>query len=104
MRAIIESGGAQIPVEVDSRSRVPRMNAEVGRDMEFDKVLLVSKRGKPVVGRPYIEGASVTAKVTGHGRFDKVTVFKFKKRRKYRRTIGHRQGYTEILVKKINTP
>lgn len=104
MRAIIETGGTQIPVEVDCKSRVPRMNANEGQEVEFDKVLLVSKRGKPSVGKPYIEGASVVAKVMGHGRFDKVTVFKFKRRRKYRRTIGHRQGYTEILVKKINTP
>lgn len=104
MRAIIETGGTQIPVEVDSRSRVPRMKTEVGQEIEFDKVLLVSKRGKPVIGRPYIEGATVSAKVVGHGRFDKVTVFKFKRRRKYRRTTGHRQGYTEVLVKKITTP
>jgi large subunit ribosomal protein L21 len=104
MRAIIETGGTQVPVEIDSRSRVPRMSVDEGQEVEFDKVLLVSKRGKPSVGRPYIEGASVTAKVMGHGRFDKVTVFKFKRRRKYRRKTGHRQGYTEILVKKINTP
>lgn len=102
MRAIIETGGFQVPVEVDSKCRVPRMDVEAGQEVEFDKVLLVSKRGKPTIGRPYIEGASVTARVVGHGRFDKITVFKFKKRRKYRRKTGHRQGYTELLVKKIS--
>lgn len=102
MRAIIETGGAQVPVEVNSNCKIPRVDVEVGKEINFDKVMLISKNGKPTVGKPYIEGASVRGEVVAHGRFDKVTVFKFKRRRKYRRKTGHRQGFTEILVKEIS--
>lgn len=102
MRAIIETGGAQVPVEVDANCRIPRVDVDVGEEINFDRVLLISTDGKPAVGKPYIEGASVRAEVVAHGRFDKVTVFKFKKRRKYRRRTGHKQGYTEILIKEIS--
>lgn len=102
MRAIIEAGGAQVAVEKNGRCKVPRMKEAVGQVVDFEKVLFLSIRKKPVLGTPYIEGASVKAEVVGHGRFDKVEVFKFKKRTKYRRTRGHRQGYTEILIKDIS--
>ena len=102
MRAIIETDGNQVPVEVDAKSKIPRLDIEVGKEIDFDKVMFVSKDDKPIVGKPYVEGASVKAEVISHGRFDKVTVFKFKRRRKYRKTTGHKQDYTEILVKAIN--
>lgn len=103
MRAIIETDGAQIPVEVNTHCRIPRIDAEVGKQIDFDKVLFVSGDDKPLIGKPYLEGASVKAEVVSHGRFDKVTVFKFKRRVKYRKTTGHKQQYTEILVKEINS-
>ena len=102
MRAIIETDGTQVPVEVDAKCKIPRTKAEVGDEIEFNKVLFVSTGDKPVMGKPYIEGALVKAEVVAHGRFDKITVFKFKKRSKYRRTTGHKQGYTEILIKAIS--
>lgn len=102
MRAIIETGGAQVPVEIDANCKIPRVDAPVGEKINFDKVLLISKDGKPIVGKPYIEGAIVRGEVVAHGRFDKVTVFKFKRRRKYRRKTGHKQDFTEILIKKIS--
>jgi large subunit ribosomal protein L21 len=102
MRAIIESGGTQIPVEVNAKCKIPRADAKVGEVINFDKVLMISKDGEPTVGKPYIEGASVRGEVVGHGRFDKVTVFKFKRRRKYRRKTGHKQDFTEVLVKEIS--
>ncbi|MEE9552775.1 MAG: 50S ribosomal protein L21 [candidate division Zixibacteria bacterium] len=101
MRAIIEAGGVQVPVEVDSKSKIPLIEGEVGQKVDFDKVLFLSGDDKPTVGKPYIDGALVKAEIVGHDRFDKVTVFKFKRRTKYRRTRGHRQDYTEILVKEI---
>lgn len=101
MRAIIETGRAQVAVEPDIKCKIPRLNAEVGKEVEFDKVLLISTGDKPIIGNPYVQGATVTAEVVGHGRQEKVTVFKFKRRVKYRKIRGHRQGYTEILVKKI---
>lgn len=103
MRAIIETGGSQIPVEIDARCKIPRIEAEIGKEVDFDKVLFVSKDDKPQIGNPYIEGASVKAEVVSQGKLDKVTVFKFKRRVKYRKKTGHRQQYTEILVKEINS-
>ena len=102
MRAIMETGREQIAVEPNGKFKIPRLEAEVGKEVNFDKVLLISGDEAPIIGKPYIEGASVTAEVLGHGKLDKVTVFKFKRRTKYRRKTGHRQDYTEILVKKIN--
>jgi large subunit ribosomal protein L21 len=101
MRAIIETGMAQIAVETDARIKIPSIDAEVGKQVNFDKVLFISG-DKPLIGKPYVEGASVSAEVIGHGRFDKVRVFKFKRRTKYRKMRGHRQDFTEILVKKIS--
>ena len=103
MRAIIETGGTQVPVEVDSKCKIPRVDVEVGKEINFDKVLFVSKDDKPLIGKPYIDGASVKGEVVSHGRFDKITVLKFKRRLKYRKKTGHRQDYTEILVKAISS-
>jgi large subunit ribosomal protein L21 len=103
MQAIIETEGSQIPVKVNGRCKIPRIDAEVGTKIDFDKVLFISREDKPLIGKPYIEGASVKAEVVSHGRFDKVIVMKFKRRLKYRKKTGHRQDYTEILVKAINS-
>jgi large subunit ribosomal protein L21 len=102
MRAIIETGKAQVTVEPEAKVKIPHLEAEVGKEVNFDKVLFVGDGADSIVGKPYVSGASVTAEIVGHGRYDKVTVFKFKKRTKYRRKTGHRQDYTEILVKKIS--
>ena len=103
MRAIIETDGNQVPVEVNSRCKIPRIDVEVGQEIDFDKVLFVSKDDKPLIGKPYIEGASVKGEVVSHGRFDKITVMKFKRRLKYRKRTGHRQDYTEVLIKAISS-
>jgi large subunit ribosomal protein L21 len=102
MRAIIEANKTQIAVETDARIRIPLIDSEIGKELSFDKILMISDGETPIIGKPYIEGASVTAEVVGHGRLDKVKVFKFKKRTKYRKMKGHQQDYTEILVKKIS--
>ena len=103
MRAIIETGGNQVPVEVDSRCKIPRMEVEVGQEIDFDKVLFISTDDKPLIGKPYVEGATVKGEVVSHGRFDKVKVMKFKRRIKYRKQTGHRQDYTEVLIKAISS-
>ena len=102
MRAIIETGGMQFPVEEQTVVRVPKLETEVGQTIEFDKVLLVSDQDKFAVGKPYIDGAKVSAEITSHGKDDKVRVFKFKRRTKYRKTNGHRQQYTEVKILKIS--
>ncbi|WP_077614600.1 50S ribosomal protein L21 [Caenibacillus caldisaponilyticus] len=101
MYAIIETGGKQLKVEEGQTLIVEKLNAEAGETVTFDKVLFVS--GDDVkVGTPYVEGASVTAKVVEHGRGEKIVVFKFKRRKNYRRKQGHRQPYTKVTVEKIN--
>ncbi|OQX92672.1 MAG: 50S ribosomal protein L21 [candidate division Zixibacteria bacterium 4484_95] len=101
MRAIIETGGMQFPVEDGVIIKIPKIEAEAGQEVDFDKVLLVSGPNKFALGKPYINGAKVSAEVIGHGKSDKVVVFKFKRRRKYRKKTGHRQAYTEVKIKNI---
>ena len=101
MYAIIETGGKQIRVEVGSRIYVEKLEAEVGSTLTLDKVLLVG--GKSVkVGAPYIEGASVTAKVEKQGKSKKIRVFKYKAKANEHKTIGHRQPYTCLVIEAIN--
>ncbi|MBU1123089.1 50S ribosomal protein L21 [Patescibacteria group bacterium] len=102
MFAIVDIAGFQEKVSEGEKLRVPTLDAELGKKIIFDKVMLVSKSDDDVkVGTPLVAGASVEAKVTEHGKGDKIRVFKMKKRKRYRRTYGHRQGYSDIEVTKI---
>ena len=101
MYAIIETGGKQIRVEVGSKIFVEKLEAEVGSTITLDKVLLVG--GKSVkVGAPYVEGATVTAKVEKQGKSKKIRVFKYKAKANEHKTIGHRQPYTCLVIEAIN--
>ncbi len=101
MYAIIETGGKQIRVEVGSKIFVEKLEAEVGSTLTLDKVLFVG--GKSVkVGAPYVEGASVTAKVEKQGKSKKIRVFKYKAKANEHKTIGHRQPYTCLVIEAIN--
>ncbi|MCQ2008539.1 MAG: 50S ribosomal protein L21 [Sporolactobacillus sp.] len=101
MYAIIETGGKQLKVEEGKSIVVEKLAAEAGDTVTFDKVLFVG--GEDVkVGAPTVEGASVTAKVVEQGRDKKIVVFKFKKRKNYRRKQGHRQPFTKVVIEKIN--
>ena len=100
MFAVFEAKGFQYLGGPGERLRIPRLDSKVGEKVTFDKVLLV-KNGDTKIGQPYIEGASITAKIVDHGRYKKIIVFKFKKRNRYKRTRGHRQTYTEIEIKDI---
>lgn len=101
MYAIIETGGKQIKVEAGQEIYVEKINAEAGEVVTFDKVLFVG--GDAVkVGAPFVEGATVTAKVEKQGRQKKVTVFKLKAKKNYRRKQGHRQPYTKLTIDAIN--
>lgn len=101
MYAIIETGGKQLKVEEGQSIYVEKLAAETGDTVTFDKVLIVG--GDEVkVGAPTVEGASVTGKVVEQGRDKKIIVFKFKKRKNYRRKQGHRQPFTKVTIEKIN--
>lgn len=101
MYAIVETGGTQVKVSAGETFRIPRIEAEANQEISLGKVLLVVDGEEVKVGDPYLDGVSVEAEVVGSGKEDKVTVFKFKRRVKYRRRIGHRQPYTEIKVNSI---
>lgn len=102
MFAIVDIAGFQEKVAEGDSLQVPTLNAEEGKTVTFDKVLLIAKSDDDVkIGEPYVSGAKVEVKVLGHGRGDKIRVFKMKRRKRYRKTQGHRQGYTDIEVKKI---
>jgi large subunit ribosomal protein L21 len=96
--AIIRSGGLQYRVSEGDTIRVPRMREEVGRAVKVDDVLAVSREGRLTVGRPLVDGVSVSAEIVGHGRGKKVIVFKKKRRKGYQVKKGHRQDYTELRI------
>jgi large subunit ribosomal protein L21 len=101
MYAIIETGGKQIKVEEGQVIYVEKLGTEQGETVTFDKVLFVG--GDNVkVGSPTVDGATVTGKVEKHGRQKKITVFKYKAKKNYRKKQGHRQPYTKVVIDKIN--
>lgn len=103
MYAVVKIAGHQVKVDKGQCLRVPRLQAEEGSTQEFTDVLLVVG-DETKVGGPTVEGASVSATIVGHGRGDKIVVFKKKRRKKYRRRTGHRQDYTEIRIEDIVLP
>jgi large subunit ribosomal protein L21 len=100
MYAVIKVAGDQVRVQKGDRIRTPRLDLDVGQTTEIKEVLLVSN-GEAQVGAPTVPGALVRAKVLSHGRLGKIIVFKMKRRKKYRRRRGHRQGFTELLIEDI---
>ncbi len=101
MYAIIETGGTQFRVEPGMKIQVPRLPNQEGENFTFDKVLLVVKDEKVVVGHPYIDGVKVSATVDNHFRGAKIIVFKRKRRKGYEKTQGHRRDLTTVVIDKI---
>ena len=103
MYAIIETGGKQYRVQEGDTLRVERMEGEPGQEILLDKILLVGKGEEVSVGAPFLEGARVRAEILSHRRGRKIRVFKFKRRKDYRKKQGHRQAYTGIRIKAIES-
>ena len=101
MYAIIESCGKQYKVAEGDVVFFEKLDAEEGKKVTFDKVILVSDDKKVQVGNPYVKGIKVEGKVVSHGKGKKILVFKYKAKKNYRRTQGHRQPYTKLIVEKI---
>jgi large subunit ribosomal protein L21 len=101
MYAIVDIAGQQFKVEKERKIFVHRLKAEEGTSITFDKVLLLDNEGSVKVGTPYIDGATVTAKVLTHLKGDKVIVFKKKRRKGYTKKNGHRQYLTQIQIENI---
>lgn len=98
MYAVIETGGKQYTVKVGDKVRVEKLNAEIGDEITFDKVLLSSNEGDIKVGKPYVDGARVEGKVLDQGKNKKVIVFKYKSKKNERKKKGHRQPFTLVEV------
>ncbi len=101
MYAVIETGGKQYRVSPGELVCVEKLDAEVGRLVEFDRVRMVRGEDGTVVAGPSLRDARVIATVVRHGKGPKVRIFKMKRRKGFRRKTGHRQGFTSVLVKEI---
>ena len=101
MYAIIETGGKQIKVEQGQEIYIEKLDVNADEVVTFDKVLFVG--GNDVkIGAPFVEGATVTAKVVKNGKAKKIVVFKYKAKKNYHKKQGHRQPYTKIVIDGIN--
>lgn len=98
MYAVIETGGKQYRVSAGDKLRLEKIHEDEGSQVSFDKVILLGRDEGPVIGTPYVEGAVVTARVLEHGKDDKVIVFKYRRKKNYRKFRGHRQQYTLVQV------
>jgi large subunit ribosomal protein L21 len=100
MYAVIETGGKQYRVTPGESVEVETLPGEVGSEVEFGRVLAVMDENEVKAGPP-AQGAKVKGTITAHGRGDKEIVFKFKRKKQYKRTIGHRQNFTRVQVNEI---
>ncbi len=101
MYAVIETGGKQYRVAPGQTIEVDTIVGDIGADVEFDRVLALSNESNELVLGDALTKARVRGKIASHGRGDKVIVFKFKRKKQYKRTIGHRQNYTRVQVQEI---
>ena len=101
MYAVIKSGGKQYKVAPGEKLKVEQLSADVGAEVVLDQVLMVGEGDSVRLGQPILAGATVKATVVGHGRGDKVTIFKMRRRKHYQKHQGHRQGYTELRIEAI---
>ena len=97
MYAVIRTGGKQYRVTEGQTLRVEKLTGKAGDKITFSDVLLVGG-DSPKIGQPFVKGASVAAEIAGEGKGKKIIVFKFKRRKNYRRKTGHRQPFTELKI------
>lgn len=98
MYAVIAAGGKQHRVEEGEVLRLEKIEVATGESVDFEQVLLVGSGDDVKIGTPVVAGAKVTAEVISHGRADKVTIIKFKRRKHHMKRQGHRQWYTEVKI------
>ena len=101
MYAVIETGGKQYRVAPGQTIQVDTLAGDVGADVEFDRVLAISTESNELVFGDALRSARVRGKIAAHGRGEKIIVFKFKRKKQYKRTQGHRQNYTRVEVQEI---
>lgn len=100
--AIIETGGKQYKVQVGDKLKIEQVPGVAGQSIEFTRVLMVAGEGEPQIGMPIVTSAVVGGEIVENGRAEKILVFKKKKRKGYSKKYGHRQSFTEVLIKSIS--
>ena len=103
MYAVIKTGGKQYKVSKDDVISIEKLSDNAGKKIKLTDVLIISDKGKPIIGDPLIKGASVEAEILDHAKNAKVTIFKKKRRHNYRRKKGHKQNITNIKILSINS-
>ncbi len=98
MYAVIKTGGKQYRVSKGATLKVEKIDADEGATVKFDQVLMLSDGKNVSIGTPLVDGSQVTAKVLAQGKSRKIEVIKFKRRKNYKRNVGHRQMYTEVEI------
>jgi large subunit ribosomal protein L21 len=101
-QAIIKTGGKQYRVNVGDKLKIEKLDSDVGSAIEFSDVLFVGTGSDAKVGTPIVAGAKVSGLIKAHGRGKKLIVYKFRRRKNYRRKNGHRQAYTEVEITGIS--
>jgi len=101
MYAVIKTGGKQYKVAAGEKLKIEQIPADIGSDITLDQVLAVGEGTSLRIGDPLVSGAAVMATVVSQGRHDKVKIFKMRRRKHYQKHQGHRQNFTEILIKSI---
>ena len=103
MYAVIKTGGKQYKVQAGDKVRVEKLGTEEGKTIKISDVLMLVDGENVTVGNPLVKGATVSAKISAHGRDRKINVVKYKRRKNYRKQTGHRQSYTELSIIDIKT-
>jgi len=98
MLAVIKTGGKQYLIKPGDKIKVEKLDKKEGTEISFSDVLLLEKNKKIEIGTPKVKTATVEAKILKHGKRDKLIIFKYKAKKRYKRKIGHRQPYTEIEI------
>src|SRR6185436_8141339 len=101
MIAVIKTGGKQYLVQPGDKIKIEKLEIEAGEEISFPEVLMVEKSKKLEIGAPFVKGATVTGKVLGQVAGEKLIIFKYKPKKRYKRKIGHRQKFTEVKIKSI---
>ncbi|MFK5892452.1 MAG: 50S ribosomal protein L21 [Pseudomonadota bacterium] len=102
MYAVIKTGGKQYKVSEGETLKIEKLNAEAGTSIDLNEVLMVADGDDVKIGTPFLDGGKVSATIESHGRHKKIRIIKFKRRKHYRRQMGHRQDFTEIKIEKIS--
>lgn len=102
MYAVIETGGKQYQVKAGDEVFIEKLDAEADDKVTFDKVMMIGSDKETTIGSPYVEGATVSAKVLKNGKSKKITVFTYKPKKGEKTKMGHRQPYTKVQIEAIN--